>query len=220
MLFVNEIFSSLQGEGAWTGAPSVFVRLQGCLVRCPWCDTKYTWKLGSPNGEKLEFAAKKADAPRWATASEAELVDFLLERYPNVRHVVFTGGEPLLFRLHDVCKALLAAACTVQIETSATEPADVPERVWVTASPKFGMPGGRPVLESVLARADEIKMAVASPADIKALETALGGCRARERLIYLQPVSQDPAATKLCIETALERGYRVSVQMHKYLNVR
>ena len=66
LLFVNEIFASLQGEGAWTGTPSVFVRLQGCLCRCPWCDTKNTWKLGEPNDCGLDFAASKADAPRHA----------------------------------------------------------------------------------------------------------------------------------------------------------
>lgn len=43
-LLVNEIFWSLQGEGAFTGTPSVFFRLQGCSVGCPWCDTGYAQK--------------------------------------------------------------------------------------------------------------------------------------------------------------------------------
>src|SRR4051794_25490444 len=40
---VNEVFESIQGEARHAGTPSVFVRLQGCAVGCPWCDTKHTW---------------------------------------------------------------------------------------------------------------------------------------------------------------------------------
>ena len=44
-LSINEMFETIQGEGAHTGIPSIFVRLQGCPVGCPWCDTKHTWTL-------------------------------------------------------------------------------------------------------------------------------------------------------------------------------
>ena len=39
------MFETIQGEGAHTGVPSIFVRLQGCPVGCPWCDTKHTWEI-------------------------------------------------------------------------------------------------------------------------------------------------------------------------------
>ena len=41
LLKINEIFYSIQGEGRHTGMPAVFVRLSGCSMGCPWCDTKY-----------------------------------------------------------------------------------------------------------------------------------------------------------------------------------
>ena len=44
-LNINEMFETIQGEGAHTGIPSIFVRLQGCPVGCPWCDTKHTWEI-------------------------------------------------------------------------------------------------------------------------------------------------------------------------------
>ena len=46
MLRITEIFYSLQGEARTTGAPTVFVRLTGCPLRCRWCDTDYAFKGG------------------------------------------------------------------------------------------------------------------------------------------------------------------------------
>lgn len=220
MLFVNELFASVQGEGVNTGVPSIFIRLQGCRCECPFCDTKFTWKLGSPNEIGLEFAYKKADAPRYSTCTARELFDFVNEKFDAaVPHVVITGGEPCLFDLRELTKLFLDSGRSVQIETSATEEILVDDRTWVTASPKIGMPGGREVLDSALARADEVKMAVESQADIDRLEAILPKLSPKA-VIELQPVSQDPEATKLCIETCMKKGWRLSLQTHKFSNVR
>jgi len=45
-LAINEIFYSIQGESTWSGRPCVFVRLQGCPLRCTWCDTAYAFNEG------------------------------------------------------------------------------------------------------------------------------------------------------------------------------
>lgn len=47
-LILHEIYESIQGEGLYTGVPTIFIRLQGCPLRCTWCDSKYTWDFGIP----------------------------------------------------------------------------------------------------------------------------------------------------------------------------
>lgn len=75
---VSELFFSLQGEGKLAGVPSVFVRLSGCNLRCVWCDTPYaSWH---PEGEER---------------SVDEVVAYVREQTP-ARHVVLTGGEPMI----------------------------------------------------------------------------------------------------------------------------
>lgn len=75
---IAEIFYSIQGEGRLIGVPSVFVRTSGCNLRCWWCDTPYTsW---NPIGEHLSIPE----------------IEARVARYPAARHVVLTGGEPLI----------------------------------------------------------------------------------------------------------------------------
>lgn len=99
---ISEIFYSIQGEGLLVGVPSVFVRTTGCNLRCVWCDSPYTsW---APAGEELSLDAILAGVAEFPA-----------------RHVVVTGGEPLL--LPDVvplCERLRAAGYHVTIETAAT----------------------------------------------------------------------------------------------------
>jgi 7-carboxy-7-deazaguanine synthase len=140
---VNEIFGSIQGEAHWTGMPSMFVRLQGCDVGCPWCDTKATWE----RGVQIDYDAmlnKIWDAATYAALTPAVIAT--LVNGSNARHVVITGGEPCMFDLHRLCDALHDGH-TVQIETSGTEPIRAPEWAWITLSPKIAMPGGKTVLQ-------------------------------------------------------------------------
>lgn len=221
MLFVNEVFYSVQGEGSKAGIPSVFVRLQGCLCQCPWCDTKWTWKLGREGDIDLSACFTKADAPHAAATTEVALIDAIQSRFPQANMVVITGGEPCLQPLRALCQGLLDRGYVVQIETSGTEEIDVPDEVFVTVSPKVDMPGGRTMKAQALARADEIKMVLEDKGSLEKLDALLPLCT-RAQTIALQPLSCDAASTALCLETVLARGgkYRVSLQTHKYLQVR
>lgn len=129
---VNEIFYSIQGEGAHTGTPAIFVRLSGCNLRCPFCDTSH-------------FVHREM--------TEDKIADEV-SRYP-AKLVVITGGEPalqltptLIVKLHELGKK-------VAIETNGTM--TVPYNVdWVTVSPKSAFVGKAG--DVVIKQADEVKV--------------------------------------------------------------
>lgn len=89
----------------------------------------------------------------------------------------------------------------------------------MTVSPKVGMPGRRSVLAEALRRANEIKHPVGKPGDIQNL-LSLPIDHALKPEIWLQPLSQSPKATELCIREATARNWRVSIQMKKFIGVR
>jgi len=101
-LRISEIFTSVQGEGQWIGVPSVFVRVSGCNLRCVWCDTPYaSWHPEGPVREVDDVVAEV--------------------QAQGVRHVVVTGGEPMLFEpTVDLVNALQAAGHVITIETAGT----------------------------------------------------------------------------------------------------
>ena len=118
MYKVNEIFYTLQGEGAHSGIPAVFIRFSGCNLRCPWCDTEFD--------EFTEMSAEQIIAEALA-----------LYDIPNERRkmVVLTGGEPSLQVDEALVTALHEAGFYICIETNGTRA--LPDGIdWITCSPK------------------------------------------------------------------------------------
>jgi 7-carboxy-7-deazaguanine synthase len=99
---IAEIYRSVQGEGLLTGVPSVFVRASGCNLRCWFCDTPYTsWR---PEGRDMSTDEIVAQVEEWDT-----------------RHVVVTGGEPMLFaEMIPLCERLREAGRHLTVETAGT----------------------------------------------------------------------------------------------------
>ena len=218
MLKINEIFDTIQGEAYFTGSPATFIRLQGCPVGCNWCDTKHTWSEGV---EKLkieidEMLHKTKDSPKWSEVSEKQIVKIVENLKP--RHFVLTGGEPCSQDIFELTR-LLASVGTVQVETSGTHTVNVYHKTWVTVSPKVDMLGGLEVLNSALLRANELKMPINGLNDVKNLQKLVKKLN-HGQLVWLQPVSQKPQNTELCVEAAKNNNWRVSIQTHKYMGVR
>ena len=99
---IAEVFHSIQGEGEFSGTPSVFVRTTGCNLRCWFCDTPYTsWQ---PEGPQRDWR---------------DVLDEVLQF--ESPHVVLTGGEPLLQpEIVPLSEALRQAGRIVTIETAGT----------------------------------------------------------------------------------------------------
>ncbi|HAU4898582.1 TPA: 7-carboxy-7-deazaguanine synthase QueE [Aeromonas hydrophila] len=218
---INEIFQTIQGEGVFTGLPAIFVRLQGCPVGCPWCDTRHTWVVDPAREVGVQAVLDCSnESDGWSKMSTAQILASFQQLGYQARHVVITGGEPCLYDLQDLSAALIEAGYQVQIETSGTSEIQTHEQTWVTVSPKINMKGGLPVLVSALERANEIKHPVATERHVEELDALLATARLRENVVIaLQPISQKPRATQLAMATCIARNWRLSIQTHKYLDI-
>lgn len=217
---VNEVFETIQGEAAFTGSPSVFLRLQGCPVGCGWCDTKHTWHtLPEDQLSQSEIIAKTDDSPHYYVSDAKSIAEMVADNY-QAKHVVITGGEPCMIDLTDLTTELLARGLRVQIETSGTFEIKVHPDAWVTLSPKIDMPGGLTVLASSYDRANEIKYPVGNERDIAVVVEQVVQHVRPNKLLWLQPLSQSKKATDLCIAAATQLDARVSIQTHKFIGIR
>jgi len=123
---ISEIFLSIQGEGYHIGYPSTFIRVQGCNLRCPWCDTKYTWEV-------------KEEGYMYITDILNKVLEF------KCPYVILTGGEPLT--IQDNLKELIIRlkeylGVYIDVETNGT--IKLSNEFWqlvdhITVSPKQNM---------------------------------------------------------------------------------
>lgn len=123
-LFVNEVFTSFQGEGPFIGRKSLFIRLQGCNLACKWCDSKFS--ISKQGGIELTFQ---------------EMLNYYIKGEFN--NVVITGGEPLIQQhdpeFHMMIDYFIRADKTIEIETNGTIMPDFQgmEQVMFNVSPKL-----------------------------------------------------------------------------------
>lgn len=209
---VREIYYTLQGEGARTGQPAVFLRFAGCNLWsgrerhragavCRFCDTAFVG-TGGPGGGKFATAAALAAAVANAwPAGNAH----------RSRYVVCTGGEPLLQLDAAAIEALHAAGFEVGVETNGTIAAP-PGIDWLCVSPK----GSARLAQT---SGDELKLVypqseeAAQPERFESLEFGH---------FYLQPLDDDrrEANTRATIDYCLAHPrWRLSLQTHKLLGI-
>jgi 7-carboxy-7-deazaguanine synthase len=150
--FVNEVFDSLQGEGYHTGKRATFIRLQGCSVGCPWCDS-------GPDADKI-WGRQTNGLTRntWGKGGIKMDMEQILGKVTQ-QHVVITGGEPTLYNLDELIQGLDAMGCYTQLETSGQQWFKGQERTdWITWSPKGMLNWNAP--DQIFEKVDEVKFVV------------------------------------------------------------
>lgn len=190
---VTEIFYSLQGEGTRAGRASVFVRLAGCNLRCPFCDTEFQTNY---------------------TMTAEDIVENVLDLDAGeCKWVVITGGEPLIQDCVELLAALKNADYKISLETNGTREFDYYDFNWVCISPKSRQ------VYAPLGRVNELKWVVT---DSFTLEDTEGWVEAYpEAALYLQPESMRSSMMKKATDIALKNPqFGVSVQLHKVLEIR
>ena len=195
-LSVVETFHSVQGEGFWTGVNAFFIRLAGCDVGCPWCDTKHSWPTNRHSAREI-----------------GQLVQAATLAQPFM--VVITGGEPLMHDLTALTEALKQANLRVHLETSGAYPLSG-NFDWISLSPKRF----KPPLEEIYALADELKVVIDSRDDLDWAE--LNGQKVSTQVVkLLQPQWESPVGQQLVMDYVLSHpDWRVGLQTHKFLGVR
>ncbi len=193
---VMEHFYTIQGEGFHQGRAAYFIRLGGCDVGCVWCDVKESW-----------------DASKHTLFSVDEIVKFCTDANANL--AVITGGEPLMYDLSELTKALHQKNIEVNIETSGAYPlsGDID---WICVSPKkFKAPLG-----DVLSKAHELKVVVFNNSDFDWAEKnslkVSNNCQ-----LYLQPEWDRSSQILSDIIEFVKQNprWKISLQTHKYMNI-
>ena len=204
LLRVSEIFASLQGESTTVGAPTVFVRLTGCPLRCRWCDTTYAFR----GGERLT-------------------IDEILARVSDLGlpEVCVTGGEPLAqAACRDLLTALADAGHRVSLETSgALSIAGLDPRVRCVMDLKA--PGSGEADKNLwdnldhLRPHDEVKFVLAGRADYDWAKDVLERHGlARRATVLFSPVTGELAPSTLADWIVADRlPVRFQLQLHKIL---
>ena len=221
-MLISELFYSLQGEGELTGVPSVFVRSSGCNLRCAWCDTPYA---------------------SWNPEGENQSVDQILARvaeYRSAKHVVLTGGEPMIAKdMRELAAKLKERGYHITIETAATIAPDGIACDLASLSPKLlnSAPDAtehgawrkkheatrwqKDVVRAWVDRGGfQFKFVVSAPTDVDELE---GMVRSLEREVPAHKILLMPEATTLermrakatwLSDLCKERGYRYAHRLH------
>ena len=197
---VVETFHSLQGEGHHSGRSAFFIRLAGCEVGCPWCDTKDSWPQHRHKQKSIEELANMA---RQASAAGSAFT-------------VITGGEPLQHQLTSLTKALHGHTMQpVHLETSGVDPLSG-EIDWVTLSPKRH----RPPRPDLLAACNELKVVVFEREDLDFAEVMANKVNDNCQLL-LQPGWESEIGQHLAVDHVRQhQRWRLSLQTHKWLGVR
>ncbi len=192
---VMEQFYTIQGEGYYTGTAAYFIRLGGCDVGCHWCDVKESW-----------------DESLHPKISIEKLVE---ETKKHGNLAVITGGEPLMYNLDELTKALNNAGIKTNIETSGAYNLSG-DWNWICLSPKkTKLP-----VQSVYEAAHELKCIIYNQNDFLFAEEQANKVN-KNALLYLQPEwsKSEQMLPKIVEYVKNNPKWKISLQTHKYINI-
>ena len=213
---IAEIFHSVQGEGSLVGVPSVFVRSSGCNLRCGWCDTSYaSWR---PEGEDRPVASILEEVARL-----------------GARHVVVTGGEPMIARdVVALTEGLRRLGLHITIETAGTVFAPALCDL-MSISPKLSNstplddPHWAPRHDRLRIQPDvlrrlmdayeyQLKFVVASPGDLDEIRPLVERLAADPFRVFLMPEGREAGILReralWIVEACKREGFRFSSRLH------
>jgi len=216
---VNNLYATIQGEGVQTGIPMVLLRLQGCDIGCPFCDTKETWEM-DPAEQRDRLEEALGANRRFVFLSPARITESVRSVARRIRWVLITGGEPARFDLRPLLSSLREAGFRSAVETSGTYPLfGNPD--WLCVSPKYKMPEKRHLEPNVLSLAHELKFLVGKKSDLRLIDLILKQYETRSDVqVCLQPISLSRSATRICLDAVIQRGgWRLSLQSHHFAGI-
>lgn len=217
-LDVVKVWPTIQGEGPFTGEPSVFVRLAGCNLQCRFCDTDYTSQRIEYTPEALRNKVDSALAMSW--------------RKRKQKLLVITGGEPFRQNLARFAFRMVNEDWRIQIETNGTlfDSAMPYELVHTVCSPKNQSVDVRYMVPKFVwawkyvLDADNIDDDGLPGITLGAGRPARPPTHVPPNMIYVQPMdAQDPEENERHLDAAvrvcLQYGYRLNMQVHKMIGV-
>ena len=205
ILKINEIFYSIQGEGGRAGTPTVFVRLSGCNLSCPFCDTK-----GHEEGIELTLNSILARIMQLTGKIPDDM---------NPVWITWTGGEPTLQLTREIVRFFKEKGYRQAIETNGINNlSDLVRLDYITISPK-----NRQALEhAAFTHADEVRVPYPTSLELNEVRNKLISKR-----YYVSPIfnENDRMETLQNIKNAIEYclhnpKWSVSLQLHKLINIK
>jgi len=203
ILYIQEIFATLQGEGKYTGHPAIFLRLGGCNLACSFCDTEFE---------------------NFSPYSLAKISQQILSLAGNsIKLIVITGGEPFRQPIELLVTKLLELGFKVQIESNGTLYRPVPKDTEIICSPKIVQNKYSSIRPELFPHLIGIKFLISA---------SLAGYKQPVELgqtmynipTYLQPmdeynIEKNTANLQLAIKLAMEYNYILSLQTHKLIGL-
>lgn len=215
-LAVHSVWKTIQGEGPFSGMVAIFVRLWGCNLKCPACDTDYTSKKGlfSPDGLLKEIQT--------------------IDNKPGL--VVLTGGEPLIQNVIPFIGLLLRRDYQVQVETNGTFVPDRPfphfNNLSVVCSPKMSycdvphriITAWKYIIEAGYVDSDDGLPTRVLGMNVRPYRPRFNDPQVEHAPVFVQPQDDnDPDKDRANLEEAkrscLKYGYRLSLQIHKIIGM-